>query len=79
MTEEEVDQINDPDWVIPNLVPEGHVVVLAAPPGAGKTTITFHLCEEIAADFDVVYVHGDTNPSDAKEYFRRARGKGLDI
>jgi len=77
MTRQEVDQISDPSWVIPDLVPEGHVVVIAAPPGAGKTTLTFHLCKQLASKYEVVYVHGDTNPSDAKDYFLQAQTVGL--
>jgi hypothetical protein len=77
MTRQEIDQISDPSWVIPNLVPEGHVVVVAAPPGAGKTTLIFHLCKQLADKYEVVYVHGDTNPSDAKDYFLQAQTAGL--
>jgi hypothetical protein len=77
MTEEELNEIRDPSWVIPDLVPEGHVVAIAAPPGAGKTTILFHLCKSLARTHNVIYVHADTNPSDAKDYYLQAKAAGI--
>ena len=77
LTPEEVAEINDPKWAIDNLVPEGHVVAIAAPPNAGKTTILFHLCKELTADYEVIYVHADTNPSDAKDYYYQAQESGV--
>ena len=77
MTEAEVNAINDPDWVIQDLAPEGHVVAVAAPPGAGKTTILFHLCKSLSVSHTVIYVHADTNPSDAKDYYLQAKAAGI--
>jgi len=77
MTEDEVAAIQDPQWIIPNLVPQAHLVTIAAPPGAGKTTIVFHLCKSLADKLQVVYVHADTNPSDAKDYFYQAKQAGI--
>lgn len=77
MTKEEIDAISDPSWVIPNFIPEGHIAAIAAPPGAGKTTILFHLCKSLTDTHEVVYVHADTNPSDAKEYYLQAENAGV--
>lgn len=77
MTEEEVAAINDPAWAIPGLIAEGHVVAIAGEPGSGKTTICFDLCKRLASSYEVVYVHADTNPSDAKDYFLQARSADI--
>ena len=45
----------------------------SAPPGAGKTTVLFHLATQYSDEFNVVFVHADTNPSDAKSYYERAK------
>ena len=73
LTDDEVAEIKDPEWAITNIAPRGHVVAIAAPPSAGKTTILFHLAKQHTQKFNVVYVHADTNPSDAKSYFEQAK------
>lgn len=73
LTDEEVAALKDPEWAIENIAPRGHVVAIAAPPGAGKTTVLFHLATQYSDEFNVVFVHADTNPSDAKSYYERAK------
>lgn len=77
MTEQEVKAISDPIWVVPNFIHQGHVLAVAAEPGAGKTTILFHLCKWLRKSFEVVYVHADTNPTDAKDYWMQAEAEGI--
>ncbi|MDC0067656.1 bifunctional DNA primase/polymerase [Gammaproteobacteria bacterium] len=77
MTEQEVQAISDPAWVIPDFIHSGHVIAIAAEPGAGKTTILFHLCKSLTRSFEVVYVHADTNPTDAKDYWMQAEIEGI--
>ena len=72
LTEDEVAAIKDPEWAITNIAPRGHLVAIAAPGGAGKTTILFHLVKQHSHKFNVVYVHADTNPADAKSYYEDA-------
>lgn len=73
LTDEEIAALKDPEWAIENIAPRGHVVAIAAPPGAGKTTVLFHLATQYSDEFNVVFVHADTNPSDAKSYYERAK------
>ena len=77
LSKEEIERIQDPTWVIEDVAPQGHVVVIVGAPGAGKTTIMFHLCCLISDKYVVNYIHADTNPSDAKEYYRRAQEHGV--
>lgn len=74
---DEVDQIADPTWVENGLIPEGHVVAIVAKPNGGKTTILFHLACQIARRASVVYIHADTNPSDAKGMLEHAKRHGV--
>jgi hypothetical protein len=68
LTEEDMREISDPNWIEPGLVPAEHIVVIVAPPNAGKTTILFHLSHQWARNgWQVVYVHGDSNPPEAKD------------
>src|SRR5262249_4457961 len=67
MTNAEVDKIADPTWIEPGFIVESHVVAVVAKPNGGKTTIVFHLaCRWTQLGYQVVYVHADTNPADAK-------------
>ncbi len=68
LSDAEAEKLADPEWVYEGLIPEGHIVVFAAPPNGGKTTVLFHLaCTHIVdRGYDVVYVHADVNPSGAK-------------
>ena len=77
MTEQEVQAISDPAWVIPQFIHLGHVIAIAAEPGTGKTTILFDLCKSLTSSFKVVYVHADTNPTDAKDYWMQAETAGI--
>ena len=77
MTEREVQAISDPAWVVPNFIHLGHVIAISAEPGAGKTTIFFDLCKSLTPHFNVVYVHADTNPTDAKDYWMQAESDGI--
>lgn len=79
MTKEQADDIDDPTWIEPGLIADGHVVAIAAKPNGGKTTILFHLACQWAADphRTVVFVHADTNPSDAKRMLQIAEQHGV--
>lgn len=79
MTRDEAEAISDPTWIEPGLIPEGHVIAVAAKPNGGKTTILFHLACQWARNPQrtVVFVHADTNPSDAKRMLEIAERSGV--
>lgn len=79
MTQAQADAIADPTWVEPGLIADGHIVAVVAKPNGGKTTIMFHLACQWAHDTSrtVVFVHADTNPSDAKRMLQIAQRHGV--
>lgn len=78
LTDEEAEQISDPDWIEPGLIPEGHIVAIVAKPNAGKTTILFDLaCVLAERGLAVIYVHADTGPADAKKMRETAVNSGV--
>lgn len=79
MTKEQAADIADPAWIEPGLIADGHIVAVVAKPNGGKTTILFHLACQWARDphRTVVFVHADTNPSDAKRMLHIAEQHGV--
>ncbi len=74
LSDQEAEQISDPTWIETGMYAEGHVIAIVAKPNGGKTTICFHqACDIAATGKSVVYVHADTNPSDAKRMRSRAQ------
>jgi len=64
---EVMDKINDPTWIVENLIIQGHFIVIPAPPNGGKTTIMLHLSGVMAEKgYDVFYVNADVSAADAK-------------
>jgi KaiC/GvpD/RAD55 family RecA-like ATPase len=79
LTEEEIAEIADPEWVFPNLIIRGHLIVIPAEPNAGKTTIMEWICSQISCDFRVIYVNADISGADAKEAYRRSVAGGYEL
>ena len=77
LTDEEIAELGDPEWIYPNLLLRAHVIVIPAPPNGGKTTIMMWVAGEIARDNQVVYVNADIAGSDVKEMIRYAKDKGF--
>ena len=67
LSKEEADAIADPEWIIPNLIISGHIVLIPAEPNGGKTTIMFHLAGQMVSEgYNVFYVNSDISGGDAK-------------
>ena len=53
LSKEEVDEVAEPEWVIPNLIILGHLAAFPAIPNAGMTTIFNYEAREMAEiDFE---------------------------
>ena len=76
VTATEVAEYGDPEWIRRNLIIAGHLVVLAADPGAGKTTICTHLANNLARQYRVMYVLADIGQTDVKHYHDMAEQYG---
>jgi len=76
LTKEEADMIAEPEFIYDDLIIQGHLIIIPAAPGAGKTTIALWVAEQLAPDFRVVYVNADTSGGDAKELVTRAEEAG---
>lgn len=80
VTAEEVAEFGSPEWLIKNLIIRHHIVVLAADPGAGKTTICTNIAGELVkAGCRVVYVLADIGQSGVKHYHDMAEANGWDL
>ena len=67
LSEEEAEKIANPEWIIVDVVIQGHLIVIPAQPNGGKTTIFFHLAGEmVKKGFKVYYVNTDISGGDAK-------------
>lgn len=80
LSEEEANAISDPQWIIPNLIISGHVVLIPAEPNGGKTTIMFYLAGLMAKqNYKVFYVNVDISGGDAKPLVKIARDCGFNL
>ena len=80
VTDEEAEQISDPVFIIPHLIVSGHIVLVAAEPNGGKTTIFFHFAGEMVKSGQrVIYVNADTSAGDAKSFIVKAKQLGIEL
>ena len=76
----EADAIAAPEWIIKNLIISGHIILIPAEPNGGKTTIMFHLSEQMVKEgYDVYYVNADISGGDAKPMVSQAKSKGFTL
>ena len=67
LSQEELDAISEPEWIIPNLIIAGHLILIPAEPNGGKTTILLYLSGLMARKgLKVIYVNADTAAAEAK-------------
>ena len=76
----EAEAIAAPEWIIKNLIISGHLILIPAEPNGGKTTIMFHLSEQMVKEgYDVYYVNADISGGDAKPMVDLAKRKGITL
>ncbi len=77
LSDADIAELKAPEWIIPDLVIRGHLLVVVAEPNGGKTTIFSHLSGEmVAAGYRVYYVNADIAGSDAAQFIETARHGG---
>lgn len=80
LSEEEANAIANPDWIIEDVVIQGHLIAIPAKPNGGKTTIFFYLAGLMAAmGFKVFYVNSDIAGGDAKTMRQEAVDLGVTL
>lgn len=78
ISDAEMEQIADPCWAYPNLIVQGHLMVLCAKPNGGKTTIMMHAAQYMAAQgYNVIYINADVAGTDAKAMHAYAKKSGF--
>ncbi|MDO8908997.1 MAG: AAA family ATPase [Pseudohongiella sp.] len=80
MTTAEAERFADPDWIVPGLIVQGHLHIIAAEPNGGKTTVFFYLAGcMVQAGFNVIYVNADISAGDAKSMVQQANQTGVKL
>jgi len=80
VTEDDVKNIGAEKWVYPNLLIEGHILIIIAEGGGGKTSIFVHLAPEfVKAGYNVKYINQDSPYADYKRYQRLAEEGGYTL
>jgi hypothetical protein len=77
VTQEEVEEYGDPNWIYPNLIIESHILALIADPAAGKTTVCTHIAGELAArGYRVIFALADVGKTDIKHVHAQSVAHG---
>ncbi len=77
VSDEEIAEMKSPEWIVPNLVICGHLVIVVAEPNGGKTTIFAHLAgDAVLAGYRVFYVNADIAGTDVARFSESARHGG---
>jgi hypothetical protein len=78
LSEEEVQDMLDAEFIIPDLVISAHITVIAALAGRGKTSIAMHECANMVnAGYRVMYVNMDCGAGDIKFWYEHAQQGGF--
>ena len=74
---DDVNQMANSDFLVPNMIVQGHITLFAAPANGGKSTLFIYLCEQLAAKrLDVLYINADSSPGDLKAHHSHATCHG---
>jgi len=80
LTDAEINDISNPEWIIDNLIISGHITLIPAEPNGGKTTIMTHLAGQMVANgYDVNYVNSDISGGDAKSMAEHSKQMGYKL
>ena len=80
LSDEEVAQMADPDWIIENLIIRGHGIAIVAEPNGGKTAVLMSLMPEmVAKGYEVYYVNADVSGGDVKPFHAASRAHGFTL
>lgn len=72
-TEHLMESIQDTQFAWRKLIPQGHMVILCARAGDGKTTIMVKAAADMAAGgYEVIYINADASADQLKDYHRHA-------
>ena len=72
-----IQSFQSPEWLFPNLVIQGHLIVVSAEPGGGKTTIFAWVAGQlVAAGKRVFYVNADIASTDIHWFHAQAKRDG---
>jgi hypothetical protein len=72
-TENLMQSIQDTQFAWRKLIPQGHMVMLCARAGEGKTTIMVKAAADMAAEgYEVIYINADASADQLKDYHRHA-------
>lgn len=77
---EEIAEIKDAKFIIPNFIISSQITVIAALPGKGKTTIMMHECASmVARGYRVLYVNMDCGAGDLSYWAGLAAKGGFSV
>jgi len=80
MSLEEAGELSDPEFIVDGLIVAGHLVVVAAEPNGGKTTIIFALSADmVKRGYQVVYINADISAGDAKDFIETAHERDIKL
>ena len=80
LNHDDVNQMANSDFLVPNMIVQGHITLFAAPANGGKSTLFIYLCEQLAAKrLDVLYINADSSPGDLKDHHSHASCHGYRV
>lgn len=80
LTDEQIEEIADPEWAYENLIVEGHLTIVASPANGGKTTVLNYIAGELAKEgYKVNYFNADVGAGDSKYYYHYAKKHGFNL
>lgn len=80
LSQEEVDAMQDAEFLIPDLVISSQINLIAAKAGCGKTSILMHACAEIVQKgYELFYVNLDCGAADLKYWREKANQGGFSM